>query len=87
MEIKRFFKGFRFDLAYYYSQLNFKTLERVQRKGLHYQTFAVKIHSCDVFISFLIHKSVYIYFVYKELKNHTITSTFELLPRALRMHE
>ena len=57
------------------------------KKGFALSNICSKIHSCDVFISFLNHKSVHIYLFYKELKNHTITSTFELLPRALRMHE
>ena len=62
-------------------------IERVQRKGLHYQTFAVKF-TVVMYLSYFWFTNRYIFIIFKkELKNHTITSTFELLPRALRMHE
>ena len=58
------------------------------KKGFALSNICSKIHSCDVFILFLIHKSVYIYyFLRKSWKIIQLHLLFELLPRALRMHE
>ena len=58
------------------------------KKGVASSNVCRKNYSLDIFSHFLVHKIVYIHlYFYKELKIIQLHLLFELLPRALRMHE
>ena len=69
-------------------ELDLAEFRKSAKKGVASSNVCRKNYSLDIFSHFFgSQNSIYSFIFLQRVENHTITSTFELLPQALRMHE